>query len=86
MHEMGIASSILEAVRQEQLRYPGYRATRVGVRIGQFAGVDSESLQFCFGAIVKDSPLASLELGIEPGAGDELDMDWVEFDDSEAVA
>ena len=37
MHEMGIASSILEAVRKEQLLYPGYRATKVGVRIGELS-------------------------------------------------
>jgi hypothetical protein len=37
---MGIASSILEAVEKELLRYPGCRATKVGVRIGEFAGVD----------------------------------------------
>ena len=63
------------------LLYPGYRATKVGVRIGEFAGVDGESLRFCFDAIVKDSPLAPLELGIEAGGGDELDLGWVEFDD-----
>ena len=83
MHEMGIASSILEAVRKEQLLYPGYRATKVGVRIGEVAGVDGESLRFCFDAIVKDSPLAPLELGIEARGGDELDLGWVEFDDAE---
>ena len=32
MHEMGIASSVLEAVHQELHRYPGQRATKVGVR------------------------------------------------------
>jgi hydrogenase nickel incorporation protein HypA/HybF len=83
MHEMGIASSILEAVRQEQLRYPGYRAAKVGVRIGQFAGVDGESLRFCFEAIVKGSPFAALELAVEAGTGDELDLSAVEFEDAE---
>jgi hydrogenase nickel incorporation protein HypA/HybF len=81
MHEMGIASSIIEAVEKEQLRYPGYRAMKVGVRIGEFAGVDGESLRFCFGAIVMGTPLASLELGIEPRGGDELDLAWIELDD-----
>ena len=52
MHEMGIASSILEAFQKELLLYPGYRAAKVGVLIGEFAGVDGESLRFCFEAIV----------------------------------
>ena len=81
MHEMGIASSILEAVQKELVRYPGYRAAKIAVRIGEYAGVDSESLRFCFDAIVKDSPHAPLELGIEALAGDELDLGWIELDE-----
>jgi hydrogenase nickel incorporation protein HypA/HybF len=81
MHEMGIASSILGAVQTEMQRYPGYRAAKVRVRIGEFAGVDSESLNFCFGAIVKGSPLAPLELGIEAGGGDELDLSSLELEE-----
>ncbi len=83
MHEMGIASSILEAVRKELLLYPQYRAAKVQVRIGEYAGVDHASLQFCFDAIVKDSPLAPLELGIEAAFGDELDLSFIEMDDGE---
>ena len=83
MHEMGIACSIIEAVEKELLRYPGCRATKVGVRIGEFAGVDGESLRFCFEAIVKDSRHAPLELGIEARGGDELDLGWIELDEIE---
>jgi Zn finger protein HypA/HybF involved in hydrogenase expression len=81
MHEMGIASSILDAVQKELQRYPGYRAAKVKVRIGEFAGVDRESLSFCFGAIVKDSPFAPLELGIEASGGDELDLGSLELEE-----
>jgi len=78
---MGIASSVLEAVHRELHRYPGQRATKVGLRIGLFAGVDAESLQFCFEALVKESPLAPLALEIEPSAGDELDFAYLELED-----
>ena len=81
MHEMGIACSILDAVDRELVRYPGHRAARVGVRIGEFAGVDGESLRFCFDAIVRDSRHAPLELGIEARSGDELDLGWIELDE-----
>ena len=84
MHEMGIASSILDAVRKEVLRYPGYRAAKVDVRIGEFAGVDGESLRFCFDAIVKDSPLAPLELAVESRSGDELDLGSLELEEINA--
>ncbi len=83
---MGIASSILEAVEKELRLYPGYRAAKVAVRIGEYAGVDTESLRFCFDAIVKDSPLAPLELGIDwRGGGDELDLGALELVELEAM-
>ena len=81
MHEMGIAASILDAVEKELGRYPGYRAAKIGVRIGEYAGVDMNSLQFCFEALVKDSPLAPLELGIEWRNGDELDLGSLELEE-----
>jgi len=81
MHEMGIASSILEAVQKELLRYPGYRAAKVAVRIGEYAGVDGESLRFSFDAIVKGSQFDPLELAIEPRTGDELDLGNLELEE-----
>lgn len=81
MHEMGIASSILDAVQKELLLYPGYRAARVEVRIGEYAGVDLESVRFCFDAIVKDSPFSALELALEARGGDELDLGNLELEE-----
>jgi len=81
MHEMGIANSILEAVWKEMVRYPGYRPAKVDVRIGAFAGVDPESLRFCFEAMVRDTPPPRLELAIEPTAGDELDLGSIEMEE-----
>ena len=92
MHEMSIAASILDAVQKEMRLYPGHRAAKVSVRIGEYAGVDSGSVLFCFDAMVKDTPLAPLELAIEPRGGDELDLAWIEMeeigrnDDKEAAA
>jgi hydrogenase nickel incorporation protein HypA/HybF len=83
MHEMGIASSILTAVHKELLRYPGHRAEKVGVRIGEFAGVDTESLRFCFDVLVKGTEFEPLELEIEwRSAGDELDLAYLELEDA----
>ena len=65
MHEMGIANSILEAVRAESRRYPGSRATKVGVRVGELFAIDPESLRFCFDALVRDTDLEGLVLEIE---------------------
>jgi hydrogenase nickel incorporation protein HypA/HybF len=84
MHEMGVANSILEAVHQELDRYPGHRATKVAVRIGEFAGVDPESLKFCFEASVKSTEFEALELSIEwRPASEELDLAYLELEDEE---
>jgi len=61
---MSIAESMLEAVQAESaLR--GTHIFALGVKIGELAGVDSDSLLFCFDALVRDSALAPLVLQIE---------------------
>jgi hydrogenase nickel incorporation protein HypA/HybF len=65
MHEMGIANSVLDAIRTEMLRYPGSYPCKVGVRIGEMAAIDPEALRFCFEAMILETDLASLELAIE---------------------
>ena len=82
MHEVGIAASILDGVRAQVAQRPGVRATAVGVRIGALAGVDADSLNFGFDALVKDSDLEPLRLEIEPADLDELDLVWVEVEDA----
>jgi hydrogenase nickel incorporation protein HypA/HybF len=65
MHEMGIANSILEAVRAEARRFPGSHICKVGVRIGELAGVDPDSMSFCFDAMVRETDFEPLEIEIE---------------------
>ena len=65
MHEMGIANSILEGVAKELRRYPGTRPTKVGVRIGQLAGIDPDALNFAFEALTVETELQGLKLEIE---------------------
>jgi Zn finger protein HypA/HybF involved in hydrogenase expression len=82
MHEMGIASSILEAASKEARQYPGHRAAKVGVLIGEYAGVDTESLRFCFEVLAKTAEPAPLELDISwrPGS-DELKLAYLELEE-----
>ena len=65
MHEMSIASSILEAVAAEARRVPGCRPTKVALRIGELAGIDPESLRFCFEALTANTELDGVALEIE---------------------
>jgi hydrogenase nickel incorporation protein HypA/HybF len=84
MHEMGVANSILEAVHRELDRYPGRRAVKVAVRIGEFAGLDPESLKFCFEALTKATGLEELELAVEwrPDSED-LDLAYLELEEQQ---
>ena len=56
MHEMGIANSILDKAQAEVLHHSGGRLLRVGVRIGQWSGVEPESVRFCFECLVSGTP------------------------------
>jgi len=81
VHELGIASSVLEAVR-DRAAAGRAKAVKVGVRIGPFAGVDRESLSFCFDSLVKGSEFESLTLELEGGETDELALTFLELEDT----
>lgn len=65
MHELSIARKLLELVRQHvpEARSPEVRT--ITVALGEMAGIAAESLQFCFSAIVRDTPLSQAALKIE---------------------
>ncbi len=65
MHEMGIANSVLDAVRTETRRFPEGHIYKVGVRIGELAGVNPDAMSFCFDALVRGTELEPLTLDIE---------------------
>ncbi len=65
MHELSIATAILDSVAREVSRHGGVRPTKVGVRIGELSGVDPDALSFGFEALVKDSAWEPLTLEIE---------------------
>jgi len=65
MHEIGIANSILEAVREEMKLHADGIARRVSVRIGELAAVDPDALRFSFEVMTRGTELESLELEIE---------------------
>ena len=82
MHEMSIADSILDAVRSESSRHGGAHVTKVGLLLGELAGVDRESLSFCFDALVQGTELEPLELDIEfRQSVDELKLHYVELEE-----
>ncbi|HVZ18719.1 MAG TPA: hydrogenase maturation nickel metallochaperone HypA [Terriglobales bacterium] len=65
MHELGIATSILETVEKVAATHPGTRFQKVGLRIGEVAGLDVDSLTFGWECITKDTKWEGLQLEIE---------------------
>ena len=65
MHELSIAQSIVDIVEQYVPDGREGAVESVHIRVGQLAGVVPESLEFCFSAIVSDTPLSGARLDIE---------------------
>jgi hydrogenase nickel incorporation protein HypA/HybF len=80
MHEVGIANSIIEAVRTEMEPYPGAKPMKLTVKIGAMAGVDRDSLSFCFEAITRGTIFETMTLAIEDTLADELELGSLELE------
>jgi len=65
VHELGIAQEILALVRRHVPDAQAGLVRDVRVRVGDLAGVVSESLEFCFSAVVADTPWSQATLVIE---------------------
>jgi hydrogenase nickel incorporation protein HypA/HybF len=65
MHELGIAQNILEIVQQSVTKEQAPAVRWIRIRVGQLSGVVPDSLEFCFQAIVSDTPMQRAGLAIE---------------------
>jgi hydrogenase nickel incorporation protein HypA/HybF len=65
VHELSIAQSLVETIRETVAAHPGSRVTRVGVRVGELSGVQPDALRFSFDVIIRGSELEHAELDIE---------------------
>jgi hydrogenase nickel incorporation protein HypA/HybF len=65
MHELSIATSIVETVLQEIARKHLPPVQTIAVRIGALSCVDPEALRFGFDSIISGTPLANTKLEIE---------------------
>ena len=65
MHEVGIASSILETLDAEARRRPESRIVAVGLRIGELSNIDKDALTFAFDALTRDSFWQGLRIEID---------------------
>ncbi len=65
MHELSIAQNILEIVKQNVPEEELNKVRSIKLRIGKFAGIVVDSLEFCFEAITADTTLEKAKLDID---------------------
>jgi hydrogenase nickel incorporation protein HypA/HybF len=71
VHEMSLAESVLQIVR-DAARTEGFSRVRmVRLEIGQLAGVEPEAMRFCFDVVSRETlaDQARLEIVATPGEG-----------------
>ena len=83
MHELGIAASIFDIVRQYVPPGDAPRVRAVHVVVGTETAVLPESLTFCFEALVTGTPWALARLQVARPASSELAVRELELDDQE---
>jgi hydrogenase nickel incorporation protein HypA/HybF len=66
MHEMGIAMEIVDIAKASiPADMQGARVQRVNLKVGKLSAIVPDSLRFCFGLVIKDTPLEGADLAIE---------------------
>jgi hydrogenase nickel incorporation protein HypA/HybF len=65
MHELSLAQNIVDIVHQYVPSDQTGAVKSVKLKLGDLSGVVSDSLEFCFSAIIADTPLKGMSLDIE---------------------
>lgn len=65
MHELSLATALLETALSQAAQAEAEQIVVMTLRVGAWAGVDAEALQFAFSLVQKDTIAASAQLVIE---------------------
>ena len=81
MHELSVALEICRMV--EERLGPGESCTvrRVGIIVGDDAGLEPDNLSFCLDALLSQPPFGSAHAVMSRCPGDDLRVDYFEVDD-----
>ena len=62
MHEMSIAQSLLEIIKEEMVQNSAVRLKSARLQIGQMSAIVPDALDFCFSVITEGTELEGAEL------------------------
>lgn len=65
MHEMSIIDALLDSVRRQARAYPDGQVRVVSVQVGRLRQVEPQTLEFCYAATVRGTPLEGSRLKIQ---------------------
>lgn len=82
MHEMGVALEICRIAEQHVGPAGARFLTGIGLIVGDDAGIERSSLEFCLETLLTQPPFAGARIHISPEAGDTLRVDYLEMDDA----
>jgi Zn finger protein HypA/HybF involved in hydrogenase expression len=80
MHEMSLALEVARLVEEQLAAHPG-RLLRIGVEVGDDAGVEPDNLAFCLEAVLAPPPFGGAPAVLTRVPGDSLRLDYLEVDD-----
>ncbi len=84
MHELSIALSIVDGVREEAEKRGIASVGAVHLRLGPLAGVDRDALLFSYPMACEGTPLENSRLEITDATGNELEITAFEISEVEA--
>lgn len=80
MHELSLALEVCR-LAEHAVAPGGGRVLRVGVEVGDDAGVEVENFRFCLDALLSEAPFHGAATELIRAPGEELRLAWVEVDD-----
>lgn len=65
MHEMSIAQSLIEIIREEMAQNNALKLRTARIQVGQMSAIVPAALSFCFGVITEGTEMEGAELIVE---------------------
>ena len=82
MHELSVAIEVCRMV-EERLGADASRLRRVGVMVGDDAGLEPANLSFCLDALLGQPPFGAATTVLSSCSGPDLRVDYYEVDDGD---
>ena len=80
MHELSVAMEVCQ-MAEKRLGRDAWRLRRVGLVVGENAGLEPANLSFCLDALLGQPPFGAATAVLSSCAGDDLRVDYYEVDD-----